>query len=199
MHSFAESTNVTLNRSGYFSFLLINTYTEFHQPIYQIKQLRINDAESKVSHQLHGFRSINNRHYPGFFWTPGSEPTIRQCHETSWIFTGNEWIFASAVAKEGMSSLFLKKKGSFLLFGSPQPLKKPKSFEIKPIKNDIPSIHTGKNPFGPREYPGRLVTLSKRGSRVRCSKIKPVLYLNHNNVSQRIQHDDARHCTWSRR
>ena len=37
-----------------------------------------------------------------FFWTPGSEPPLRQCHETSRIFTGTERIFAS-VDKGDMS------------------------------------------------------------------------------------------------
>ena len=46
------------------------------------------------------------------------------------------------------------------------------SFENKPKKNDIPSIATGKNPLGPREYPKRLVTSSKRGFRARCPKKK---------------------------
>ena len=54
-------------------------------------------------------------------------------------------------------------------------LKVPFSFEYQPIKNDIPFIDTGKNTLGPRKYPGRLVALSKCGSRARCPKIKPCL------------------------
>ena len=61
----------------------------------------------------------------------------------------------------------------------------PFSFENEPIKNDIPSIATGKNPLGPREYPRRLVTLSKRGSRARCSKIKPEYILRNRQQAHR--------------
>ena len=39
----------------------------------------------------------------------------------------------------------------------------PFSFEKKTYKYHIPSIATGKNPLGPREYPERLVTLPKCG------------------------------------
>ena len=31
----------------------------------------------------------------GFFWAPGSGPTLRQCHETSRIISGTDWIFAN--------------------------------------------------------------------------------------------------------
>ena len=61
---------------------------------------------------------------PGFIF--GSEPTLRQCHETSQIFMGTERIFAGG-AIEGMSffiGLFSKEKGTFGFLGALQPLKK---------------------------------------------------------------------------
>ena len=81
----------------------------------------------------------------GFFWTPGSEPTLRPCHETSRIFTGTKRIFASCDVGD---VIFLKVrfegKRDFWLFGLPQLLKKPKQskspfFEKTNRLNDIPS------------------------------------------------------------
>ena len=68
-----------------------------------------------------------------------------------------------------------RKKSPFDSFEGLRAPKKPKvpfCFE-NTCKNDIPSIATGKNLLGPREYPGRLVTLSKCGFRARCPKLKP--------------------------
>ena len=102
-----------------------------------------------------------------------------QCNRLSRIFTAPRR-FYQCRRECHFNSSFLK-KGTFWLFGPFERLRAPKnpkvpfSIENKPLKNDIPSIATGKNPLGPREYPGRLVTLSKRGSRARCSKIKPAL------------------------
>ena len=105
--------------------------------------------------------------------------TPRQCHRRSQIFTATRRFFQCR-RECHFNGSFSRKKVllTFWAFWADSAPKKPKvpfSFKNKPIKNDIPSIDTGKNPLGPREYPGRLVTLSKRGFRARCSKIKPDL------------------------
>ena len=69
----------------------------------------------------------NNVYIRLYFWAPGSEPTLRQCHETSRIFTGTERIFASVDRGDVIFYRFVfEGKRDFWLFGRPQPLKKPK-------------------------------------------------------------------------
>ena len=47
---------------------------------------------------------MKDRIMTGFlFWPPGSEPTLRQCQETSRVLTGNRWILL--VAKDEGSLL----------------------------------------------------------------------------------------------
>ena len=89
--------------------------------------------------------------------------TPRQCHRQSQIFTATRRFFQCL-----RECHFNVVRRAFLGAEGAQKAKSPFFLPKQTYKNDSPSFATGKNPLGPRECPGRLVTLSKCGSRARC-------------------------------
>ena len=88
-------------------------------------------SEWMVKGVLPSWRRRSSAPKTGHIWTSCSDPTLRQCHETSRIFTGTKQISASAERGDIISYRFVfEGKRDFWLVGCPEPLKSPKSQKV---------------------------------------------------------------------